>query len=153
MAELNCLAVYSLFSTERFVAEITSPPGTVIGPFDVSFSQQRADAYAFAVGGQESPDYDGGLPPAAIVAAGLTYLIEDLDLFSEKIVSDGGVVHTSQEASFSAPVRPDQKVSATSTMVSNTVRRGSRFLSVRTEFRDAGDRVIGTSSSTIVAPA
>jgi uncharacterized protein (DUF3084 family) len=105
------------------------------------------------VGGDESPDYGGGLPPAAIIAAGLTYLIEDLDLFNEKITSAGGVIHTSQEAEHFAAVMPNDKVFATSTMMANTVRRGSRFLSVRTEYRGADDSLIATSSSTIVAPA
>ena len=134
------------------MAEITSPPGTVLGPFDVSFDEQRAAAYAAAVGGPESPDYGGCLPPAAIVAAGLTFMIADLDLFNERITSAGGVVHTSQEAEFLAPVKPGDKVFATATMMSNTFRRGARFMAVRTEYRDAQEKLIGTSSSTIVAP-
>lgn len=112
-----------------------------------------ARAYAAAVGGSGSPDYGAVLPPAAVVAAGLTWLIEELDLFNEKILKAGGVIHTSQEAEFFAPVAVGETVTATAKLSGNSVRRGSRFVSVFTEFRNAANEIVATASSTIVTPA
>ena len=105
-----------------------------------------------AVGGDESPDYGGELPPAAVVAEGLTRLIEELDLFGEQILKAGGVVHTSQEAEFMAPVRVGETITASARLAGNSVRRGSRFVSVFTEFRNSSNAIVATASSTIVVP-
>lgn len=135
------------------MADITSPPGTLLGPFDVTFDKNRAADYAAAVGASEKSDNPAAMPPAAIIAAGLTYLIEDMDLFNEKITSAGGVIHTTQEAEFFQPVEAGEPVTAMAKMLANTVRRGTRFLTVKTEYRNAEDTLVATSSSTIVAPA
>ena len=131
----------------------SAAPGSQLGPYEISFSKEQADAYAAAIGDSESPDYGGALPPAAVVAAGLSHLIEELDLFNEKTLKAGGVIHTSQEAEFFAPVAPGEKITATAKLAGNMVRRGSRFISVFTEFRNASNEMVATASSTIVAPA
>lgn len=128
----------------------TAKAGTQLGPYEFSFDQQRASNYASAVGGDESPEYNGALPPAAVVAEGLSRLIEELDLFGEKILNAGGVVHTSQEAEFLQPVFAEEVITANARLAGNTLRRGSRFLSVFTEFRNASNTVVATASSTIV---
>ena len=130
----------------------TAPAGSQLGPYAISFSKEQADAYAAAVGGEGSPDYGGALPPAAIIAAGLARLIEELDLFNEQILKAGGVIHTSQEAEFFAPVAVGEQVTATAKLAGNMARRGSRFVSVFTEFRNAANEVVATASSTIVVP-
>ena len=127
-------------------------PGTALGPYRIRLDSERAEAYARAVGGPESPAYGETLPPAAIIAVGLSTLIEDLDLFSKKLLDAGGVVHTSQEAEFLAPLQRDDDVIATAKMTGNTLRRGSRFISIFTEFRNSSNDIVATASSTIVVP-
>ena len=130
----------------------TAAAGTVLGPYEFSFDAGRAAAYESAVGGGESPDYSNTLPPAAIVAEGLSRLIEELDLFGEEILNAGGVVHTSQEAEFFAPVQVGEKITASAKLAGNSLRRGSRFVSVFTEFRNPANDLVATASSTIVVP-
>lgn len=79
-------------------------------------------------------------------------MISELDLFGEEILNAGGVVHTSQEAEFFAPVMPGQKVIATAKLAGNTLRRGTRFVSVFTEFRNESNEIVATASSTIMVP-
>lgn len=67
-------------------------------------------------------------------------------------MSAGGVVHTSQEAEFFAPVMPGDKVTAEARVAGNTLRRGNRFLSVFTEFRNGANEMLATASSTIMVP-
>lgn len=130
----------------------TAEAGTTLGPYEFSFDAARADAFRSAVGDESSPDLGGTLPPSAVVAEGLARLIEDLDLFGEEVLNAGGVVHTSQEAEFFAPVQPGEKITATAKLAGNALRRGTRFLSVFTEFRNASNEVVATASSTIVVP-
>lgn len=126
--------------------------GTLLGPYEFSFDAARASNYSKAIGGDDSPDYGGALPPAAVVAEGLSRLIEELDLFGDEILNAGGVVHTSQEAEFLSPVMPGETITACPRLAGNSVRRGSRFVSVFTEFRNASNAIVATASSTIVVP-
>lgn len=75
-----------------------------------------------------------------------------MDLFGEKVLSVGGVVHTSQEAEFFAAVMPGEKVTAKAKLAGNTLRRGNRFVSVFTEFRNESNEIVATASSTIIVP-
>lgn len=130
----------------------TASVGTQLGPYEFAFDAERAAKYCAAVGVDESPAYGGALPPAAIVAEGLSRLIDELDLFEEHILKAGGVVHTSQEAEFVLAVMPGEKITARARLAGNSVRRGSRFVSVFTEFRNAANAIVATASSTIVVP-
>jgi hypothetical protein len=130
----------------------TANVGTILGPYEFVFGAERAKKYIAAVGGDESPEYDGILPPAAIVAEGLSRLIDELDLFGKQILQAGGVVHTSQEAEFLSPIKPGESITASARLAGNSVRRGSRFVSVFTEFRNAANAIVATASSTIVVP-
>jgi hypothetical protein len=124
----------------------TATAGQVFGPYDVTIDPKRADAYESAVGGAESPDYEAGLPPIAIVAAGLTKLINELGLA-------GGTIHLSQEAEFFRQVRAGEPISASAELKANSVRRGSRFATLFVEYSDGNGKLVATSSSTVMVPA
>ena len=124
----------------------TAVPGQVFGPYEVAIEPGRARAYASAVGGNESPDYGDHLPPLAIVAAGLTKLINELGLA-------GGTVHLAQEAEYFRPVKAGEPVSARAELKGNSVRRGSRFATLHVEYRDKLGQLVATSSSTVMVPA
>ncbi len=121
-------------------------PGQRFGPYDVTAPRQDAARYAAAVGGDGSPDYGGALPPMALVAAGLSWLIGDLGL-------GAGTVHAGQEVEFHRPVMPGEQITASAELKANSLRRDVRFATVATEFRDAGGRLVATASSTVIVPA
>ncbi len=120
-------------------------PGQKFGPYDISLSREDGAAYAAAVGDVSSPSYSGALPPLAMVATGLSRLINDLGL-------GAGTVHAGQEVEFIRPVSPGERLTAHAELKSNSVRRDARFATVATEFRDAGGAVVAISSSTVIVP-
>jgi acyl dehydratase len=120
--------------------------GRQLAPYSIQISQAEAEAYASAVG-DTSPLAGSGnaVPPMALIAAGVSKMIESLGL-------GGGTVHASQEVEFVRSVAPGEIIEARTTLTANTVRRGSRFATVETEFYDAGnDRVARSVSMVIVA--
>lgn len=124
----------------------TATVGHEFGPYDVSIPTERANAYAKAVGGAESPDYGDSLAPTMVVAAALTELIEDLGLFS------GGLqtIHAGQEVSWTRPVKIGEKLDAIGRLAANSVRRGNHFATVSVSYKDSTGSEIGTSSTTII---
>jgi len=124
----------------------TAEVGHKFGPYDVTIPTERANAYAVAVGGDESPDYGDSLAPIMVVAAALTELIEDLGLFS------GGLqtVHAGQEVSWERQVKIGEKVDAIGKLAANSVRRGNHFATVSVSYQDSTGEEIGTSSTTII---
>ena len=124
----------------------TATVGHVFGPYDVTIPTERANAYAKAVGGAESPDYGDSLAPTMVVAAALTELIEDLGLFS------GGLqtIHAGQEVSWTRPVKIGEKLDAIGRLAANSVRRGNHFATVSVSYKDSTGSEIGTSSTTII---
>ena len=120
--------------------------GHEFGPYDVTIPNARAESYAEAVGGDESPAYGDSLAPMMVVAAALTELIEELGLFS------GGLqtVHAGQEVNWSRPIKIGEKVDATGRLSANSVRRGNHFATVSVSYTDENGVEIGTSSTTII---
>ena len=124
----------------------TATVGHEFGPYDVTIPTERANAYAKAVGGAESPDYGDSLAPTMVVAAALTELIEDLGLLS------GGLqtIHAGQEVSWTRPVKIGEKLDAIGRLAANSVRRGNHFATVSVSYKDSTGSEIGTSSTTII---
>jgi len=124
----------------------TAMVGHVFGPYDVTISADRANAYASAVGGDESPDYGESLAPIMVVAAALAELIEELGLFS------GGLqtVHAGQEISWLRPIKIGEKVDARGKLTANSIRRGNHFATVSVCYKDSTGTEIATSSTTII---
>jgi hypothetical protein len=124
----------------------TATVGHEFGPYDVTIPTDRANAYAAAVGGEESPEYGDSLAPIMVVAAALTKLIGDLGLFS------GGLqtVHAGQEVSWARQIKTGEQVEATGRLATNSVRRGNHFATVTVTYRDSSSTEVGTSSTTII---
>jgi len=120
--------------------------GHSFGPYDVTISPERSASYNQAVGGDESPDYGISLAPMMTVAAALTELIEDLGLFSEGLQT----VHAGQEASWIRSINAGEQITATGTLASSSMRRGSKFATVKVEYTDADGSKVGDSSTTII---
>ena len=124
----------------------TAVVGHEFGPYDVTIPTERADAYALAVGGEESPGYGNNLAPMMTVAVALTELIEDLGLFSSGLQT----VHAGQEVSWVRPIEVGERVQANCRLASSSVRRGNHFATITVSYADAAGTEIGTSSTTII---
>ncbi len=124
----------------------TAEVGHEFGPYDVTIPAERSDAYAKAVGGDESPDYGNHLAPIMVVAAALTELINDLGLFT------GGLqtVHAGQEVSWARAIEIGEKVEANGRLSASSIRRGNHFATIAVSYTDAAGTEIGTSSTTII---
>ena len=119
-------------------------PGHVFDDHAFEITVAEAKAYANAVDDSSPPASDGKIPPMLLIATGLSRIIEALEL-------GGGTIHASQEVSFGRPVSPGEKIVARTTLRGNSVRRGSRFATVETEFL-AGGRQIASSVSMVIVP-
>ena len=118
-------------------------PGHIFDDHSFAITADEAMAYAEAVGDSSPGASEGGIPAMMLIAAGLSRVIEALEL-------GGGTVHASQEVSFVRPVAPGEQVVARTTLRGNSVRRGSRFATVATEFLCGGEQVAASVSMVIV---
>ncbi len=125
---------------------LTAAVGHEFGPYDVAIPAERADAYAKAVGGAESPDYGNYLAPMMVIAAALSELINDLGLFA------GGLetVHAGQEVSWERQIKIGEQVRAVGKLAANSIRRGNHFATVSISYIDSSGIELGTSSTTII---
>ncbi len=119
-------------------------PGHVFDDHSFEITVAEARAYADAVGDSSPAASDGKIPPMLLIATGLSRVIEALEL-------GGGTVHASQEVIFGRPVSPGEEIVARTTLRGNSVRRGSRFATVETEFLAAG-RQVASSVSMVIVP-
>ena len=114
---------------------------------DQSFTidSEMAVAYAKAVGDESQLAAEGKVPPMAVIALGLSQIIEALKL-------GGGTVHASQEVEYTAPAQLDQPIVATTVLKGNSVRRGSRFATVVTTFKTTSGDGIARAISMVIVP-
>ena len=117
--------------------------GHEFGEYSVGLSSEESERYGAAVGRACGPDASEWVPPMAVVAAGLSRLIDELGLA-------GGTIHASQGARFLRPVATGEELTATAVLRGNSVRRGARFATLDSTFRDASGEVVATSSSTVI---
>lgn len=117
--------------------------------YQFSFTDADIDAYVAATGDSSpvaAPGHARIVPPMALIAAGLSHMIQLLGL-------SAGTVHAGQECDFLLPLRPGVAVFADTRLTANSVRRGNRFATVATEFFDARGQKLAASSSTVIVPA
>jgi len=118
-------------------------PGHVFDDHEFEITAAEAKAYAYAVGDSSPGALDGKIPPMLLIATGLSRVIEALEL-------GGGTIHASQEVKFVRPVNPGENIVARTILRGNSVRRGSRFATVETEFLANGKQVASSVSMVIV---
>lgn len=119
-------------------------PGHVFDDHSFEITVAEASAYADAIGDSSPAASEGKIPPMLLIATGLSRVIEALEL-------GGGTIHASQEVNFGRPVSPGEKIVARTILRGNSVRRGSRFATVETEFLAAG-RHVASSVSMVIVP-
>ena len=99
-------------------------PGHSLVDREIIITAAMADAYVRAVGDECALYAQEGLVPPMAVAA--LVMAEAMDAVS----LPAGTVHTGQELTFSRPVTVDSAVRCSATVAANSVRRGTRFLTL-----------------------
>ena len=98
----------------------TLEPGQRLFSRSMSISADDAASYRAAVG-DETPTDEHTVPPMAVAAMVMEVAMRAVEL-------PAGAVHTAQELEFTRPVEEGATLACSATVVSNSVRRGTRFL-------------------------
>ena len=120
-------------------------PGHQFEDQSFTIDAEMAVAYAKAVGDESQLAAEGKVPPMAVIALGLSQVIEALKL-------GGGTVHASQEVEYTAAAQLNQPIVATTILKGNSVRRGSRFATVETTFSSRSGAGIARAVSMVIVP-
>ena len=102
----------------------TLEPGYTLLSESITISPSDIDAYLAAV--EDDADVyraEGLAPPMAVGALVIAAAMKAVEL-------PAGAVHTSQEFDFASPVAAGATVACTATVAQNSVRRGTRFLTL-----------------------
>ena len=102
----------------------TLEPGHLLADREIVITASMADAYLRAVG-DECALYaqEGLVPPMAVAALVMAEAMDAVDL-------PAGTVHTGQELTFSCAVAVGSAVRCSAAVAANSVRRGTRFLTL-----------------------
>lgn len=99
-------------------------PGHALVDREIVITASMAGAYISAVGDSNTLYADEGLvPPMAVAALVMAEAMNAVSL-------PAGTVHTGQELTFSRPVVMGSAVRCSATVTANSVRRGTRFLTL-----------------------
>ena len=102
----------------------TIEPGHSLVERETVITEEMADAYIRAVGDGSTLYADEGLvPPMAVAALVMAEAMDAVGL-------PAGTVHTGQELTFSRPVATGATVRCSAIVAANSVRRGTRFLTL-----------------------
>ena len=112
---------------------------------DVVVTSDRAALYIDAVE-DDSPLYaaQGLAPPMAVAAIVMAAAMEAVEL-------PAGAVHTGQELAFAGPAPIGASVRCVASVAANSVRRGTRFLSLDLTGSAEGERVVEGRASLAIA--
>ena len=102
----------------------TLEPGHSLVDCEIVVTDSMADAYIKAVGDESTLYTEERLVPLMAVVA--LVMAEAMDAVS----LPAGTVHTGQELTFSRPVAMGSVVRCSATVAANSVRRGTRFLTL-----------------------
>jgi hypothetical protein len=120
-------------------------PGHQFDQQSFQIDDDTARRYAAAVGDDSALASAGQVPPMALIALGLSRVIEALQL-------GGGTVHASQEVEYMSAVEVGETVISNTVLKGNSVRRGSRFATVETTFSTTSGCPLARSVSMVIVP-
>ncbi len=114
----------------------TLEPGHALVDREIVVTGEMADAYIRAVGDGNTLYAEEGLfPPMAVAALVMAEAMDAVSLPS-------GTVHTGQELTFSCPVAAGATVRCSATVAANSVRRGTRFLTLDLRGEQGGEAAV-----------
>ncbi len=119
-------------------------PGAIVIDEELTVSQEAADVYLLAVGDAEALYAEHQVtPPMAIAALAMAAAMRAVEL-------PPGAVHTGQELTFVRPVMPSTQFHCSARVGQNSVRRGTRFLTLQIQVTaDGHSTVVGQASIAI----
>lgn len=85
------------------------------------------------------------VPPMAIAALGLKAILESLGI-------PEGALHSSQELNFHGPFEIGSEFNCQATVERNSVRKQSRFVSIKLSVRDYKNREVMSGTTTLIIP-
>ncbi len=125
----------------------TLEPGQRLFSRSMAVSAADAAAHRSAVGDDAAPAAEEHLvPPMALAAMVMGAAMEAVEL-------PAGAVHTAQELEFAMPVAEGATLACSATVVSNSVRRGTRFIVLEMRGADGADTALTARSTIAIAGA
>ena len=128
----------------------TLEPGQVVSRRTLTIDQETVSSYVTAVADASRPwgeeAADKTVPPTAVATLGFRCIIEDLTI-------PEGTVHAGQELEFGRPTRVGESLTYEATIEQNSVRRGSRFVTVGMAVQDSIGRKVMAGKSLLMVPA
>ncbi len=124
----------------------TLEPGQRLFSRSMAVSAADAASYRAAVGDDAPPAEEGLVPPMAVAAMVMGAAMEAVEL-------PAGAVHTAQELEFGRPVVEGAALACSATVVSNSVRRGTRFIVLEMRGVDGADTALTARSTIAIAGA
>ena len=124
----------------------TLEPGQRLFSRSMAVSAADAASYRAAVGDDAPASEKGLVPPMAVAAMVMGAAMEAVEL-------PAGAVHTAQELEFGRPVVEGAALACSATVVSNSVRRGTRFIVLEMRGVDGADTALTARSTIAIAGA
>ena len=125
----------------------TLEPGQMLADREIVVTAAMADAYLRAVGDDCALYAEEGVAPSMAVAA--LVMAEAMDAVS----LPAGSVHTGQELTFSRAVPAESALRCTVSVAANSVRRGTRFLTLDLRAEQAGEAAVEGRASLAIPEA
>ena len=133
------------FGTDVILDLSTLEPGQRLFSRSMAVSADAAASFRAAVGDEEpAPPGEHVVPPMAVAAMVMGAAMEAVEL-------PAGAVHTAQELEFARPVDEGVALACSATVVSNSVRRGTRFIVLEMRGNDGADTVLSARSTIAIA--
>ena len=124
----------------------TLEPGQRLFSQSMAVSAAHAAAYRSAVGDDGALAEEHLVPPMALAAMVMGAAMEAVEL-------PAGAVHTAQELEFGQPVAEGATLACSATVVSNSVRRGTRFIVLEMRGGDGTETALAARSTIAIAGA
>jgi hypothetical protein len=121
-------------------------PGDTISKRSYMIDQQIVNDYLSATQDNNSKKLTTTIPSMIIAALGLRGIVNDLKI-------PGGTLHVGQEINFTRSVLIGETLKCEAHLLSNTIRKGWRFMSVSIEVINQNNDLVMEGKSSIMLPA
>ena len=121
-------------------------PGDIISKRSYVIDEQIVNEYLFATQDQNSKKLTSAIPSMIIAALGIRGVVNDLKI-------PGGTLHVGQEINFTQSVSIGETLKCEANLLSNTVKKEWRFMSVGIEVLNQNNDLVMEGKSSIMLPA
>jgi hypothetical protein len=121
-------------------------PGDIISKRSYVIDQQIVNEYLFATQDHNSKNLTSAIPSMIIAALGIRGVVNDLKI-------PGGTLHVGQEINFTQSVSIGETLKCKANLLSNTVKKEWRFMSVGIEVLNQNNDLVMEGKSSIMLPA